>query len=88
MARKVALVFFGVSTGAVASYLYGTLSDGDFPARGSPSSAVDTKCHEKLARYVECMKAHEGARPDPYELEWCSAERDEYRTCRGLDCDE
>ena len=39
-------------------------------------------CSELLDAYVKCMEIHEGVRPDPYEPEWCEAEKDAYRECR------
>ena len=45
----------------------------------------DTKCAVVLDAYVQCIKSHEGERPKPYELEWCHAEREAYRSIRGLD---
>ena len=39
-------------------------------------------CGAELQRYVECMEAHEGARPDPYETEFCASDVQAYKLCR------
>ena len=39
-------------------------------------------CSEYMNAYVKCMEVHDGVRPDPYEPEWCEAEKDAYRECR------
>lgn len=46
-------------------------------------SRTANPCLAKLDAYVACMEAHDGKRPDPYEGEWCDAEREAYRECRA-----
>jgi hypothetical protein len=40
-------------------------------------------CTAAIDKYVQCMSAHEGIRPDPYEPEFCAVERDLYIACRA-----
>ena len=39
-------------------------------------------CSDLINTYVDCMEKHEGVRPDPYEPEWCDAEKHAYLACR------
>ena len=43
----------------------------------------DDPCTVAIQAYVQCMTIHEGKKPDPYEPEFCNAEKDLYRACRA-----
>eukprot|EP00941_MAST-03F_sp_MAST-3F-sp1_P003554 g3554.t1 len=78
LARKFVLAGFGLFTGFV-------LSKSKEMYDHTVKEREKEKCADKLMAYVKCMEAHAGVKPDPYELEWCNAERDCYRECRGIE---
>ena len=74
MASKVVLsgILSGCAIGGMYAYLNSTQR-----RRKSPPN----KCKVFLDQYVKCMTIHENQAPRPYELEWCTEEKDLYNDC-------
>ena len=73
MSSKVILSGFlsgGVIAGAYAYF------DSDGKRKSPPN-----KCKIFLDQYVKCMTVHENQAPRPYELEWCTEEKELYNDC-------
>ncbi len=49
---------------------------------GADHSKKPLACGDLLDAYVRCMEEHRDVAPDPYEPEWCDAEKSLYRACR------
>ena len=74
MASKVVLsgILSGCAIGGMYAYLNSTQQ-----RRKSPPN----KCKVFLDQYVKCLTIHENQVPRPYELEWCTEEKDLYNDC-------
>ena len=53
----------------------GNVFDADHVQGGDP-------CGDLRKGYIKCMKVNYGRAPDPYEPEWCEAEKEAYVACR------
>jgi hypothetical protein len=40
-------------------------------------------CFKVLEDYINCMEVHEGVKPELYEPEFCTIEKEAYRDCRN-----
>jgi|TARA_B110000003_G_C16225634_1_gene369120 hypothetical protein len=40
-------------------------------------------CYKVLGEYIKCMEVHEGVKPELYEPEFCTIEKEAYRDCRS-----
>jgi hypothetical protein len=72
------IVLSGLLSGGTISglYIYSTSENSNATTEQSPN-----KCKVFLDRYVECMTIHENKAPRPYELEWCTEEKELYNDC-------
>ena len=76
MSSKV--ILSGILSGGVIAGAYAYFDATSEKRRKSPPP---NKCKIFLDQYVECMTVHENQAPRPYELEWCTEEKELYNDC-------